>query len=203
MSTFGDRLKDDYATIAQLGELLDGMTHEGRLTETRSLGRGLQRRLYQKAASGPVMTLGELVPEGVPARREVRHHGKNTLPVPGPYSRFEKRLARPEAGGERLFGYNEGASRWFLGPGYFVAVPTAGNKDWVNRGGVVVDYFQVPDGAVPDSWPKVVPNTQGLQRFVFHHTRDFLRRVSKHVSIGIAYKEEKCLDHFFTLVRED
>jgi hypothetical protein len=202
MTSFRERLGDDYATIAQLGELLDGMSHEARLGAARGLGRGLQRRLYQKAASGPVMTLEALVPEEVGPRVAVRHHGKNTLPVPGPYSRFEKRFARTEGGGERLFGYNEGASRWFLGPGYFVAVPTAGNKDWVNRGGVVVDYFQVPDGPVPEGWPKVVPNTEGLQRFVFKHTRDFLRRVSAHVSIGVAFKEEKCLDHYFVLVRE-
>ena len=30
-----------------------------------------------------------------------------------------------------------------------------------------------------------------------------MRKVSKHVSIGAAYKVEKPLGHFFTLVRED
>ena len=59
------------------------------------------------------------------------------------------------------------------------------------------------DGAVPSDWPKVVPNTQGLQRFIYHGTRDFMRRVSQHVSIGAAYKGEKKLDHYFVLVRQD
>ena len=48
----------------------------------------------------------------------------------------------------------------------------------------------------------MVPNTQGLQRFVYHRTRDFMRGVSAHVSIGAAYKVEKSLDHYFVLVRE-
>jgi len=88
------------------------------------------------------------------------------------------------------------------GPGYFVAVPTASNPEWRSRGAIVVDYFQVPDGAVASGWPRVVPNTKGLQRFVYDRTRDFMRRVSKHVTIGAAFKVEKALDHYFVLVRE-
>ncbi len=30
------------------------------------------------------------------------------------------------------------------------------------------------------------PNSQGLQVFVYHRTRDFMRKVSEHVSIGRA-----------------
>ena len=47
------------------------------------------------------------------------------------------------------------------------------------------------------------PNSEGLQRFIYMGTRDFMRRVSEHVSIGAAYKGEKPLDHYFTLCRED
>jgi hypothetical protein len=47
-----------------------------------------------------------------------------------------------------------------------------------------------------------VPNSRGLQRFVYHRTRDFMRRVSRHVTIGAAYKGESPLDHYFVLVRE-
>ncbi len=60
----------------------------------------------------------------------------------------------------------------------------------------------MPDGPVPDGWPEVIPNSKGLQRFVYYQTRDFMRRVSKHVTIGAAYKVEKKLDHYFVLVRE-
>jgi hypothetical protein len=66
---------------------------------------------------------------------------------------------------------------------------------------VVVDYFEVPGGAVVDGWPRVVPNSRGLQRFVYHRTRDFLRAVSTHVSIGAAFKRDRPLDHYFVLCR--
>ena len=90
-----------------------------------------------------------------------------------------------------------------VGPGYFVAMPS-GTPEWAARGAVVVDYFQVPEdtAALPEHWPEVVPNSKGLSRFVYNGTRDFMRRVSKHVSIGAAYKGEKSLDHYFVLVRD-
>ena len=61
----------------------------------------------------------------------------------------------------------------------------------------------MPDGAVPDTWPRVIGNDRGLQRFVYHQTRDFMRRVSQHVSIGAAFKRERPLDHYFVLCRRD
>lgn len=191
------------ASLDAIADHLDGLSADARDQEARSLGRDEQRRLYQKAESGPAITLDHFVPPGVAARREVRHLGRNTLPLPFGWKYFEKRFCRPESGTGRLFGYNEGGTRKFIGPGYYVAVPTAGNPAWEARGQIVVDYFQVPDGPVVDGWPEVVPNDQGLQRLVFHHTRDFMRRVSQHVSIGAAYKEEKALDHYFVLVRVD
>ncbi len=122
------------------------------------------------------------------------HDGRNTLPVAPALRRFQKRFCRPGDGtAQRLFGYNEGPTRRFIGPGYFVAVP--------DGGGVVIDYFQVPDGPVVPGWPRVRPNSYGLQRFVFHQTRDLLRRVSRHVSIGAAYKRDRPLDHYFVLCR--
>lgn len=66
---------------------------------------------------------------------------------------------------------------------------------------MVVDYFQVPDGAVADGWPRVVANDWRLRRFVYDQTRDFMRRVSRHVSIGAAFKRERPLDHYFVLCR--
>ena len=89
-----------------------------------------------------------------------------------------------------------------IGPGFFVGVPTEGNADWEARGAIVIDYFQTPDGDVAADWPKVVPNSKGLQRFVYYQTRDFMRRVSEHVSVGAAYKVEKPLGQYFMLCRE-
>ena len=72
---------------------------------------------------------------------------------------------------------------------------------------MVVDYLMVPDADVPEHWPKVVPNSRGLQRLVYHRTRDFMRRVANDVSIGRASTEDgrgdRWLDYWFTLVRLD
>jgi hypothetical protein len=143
------------------------------------------------------------VPADRAPREPVRHFGKNTLPLPRPLRFFEKRFSRPESGTPRLFGYNETHVVRLVGPGYFVARATAGQCEWERRGAVVVDYFQVPDGPVPDGWPRVVPNSRGLQILVYHRTRDFMRRLSRHVTIGAAYKNERALDHYFALVREE
>lgn len=189
--------------IEDLAAWLDERTHAERVDATRSLRRAHQRTLYTRASLAPAITLAHFVPPGRPDRTEVRHHGKNTLPVPASFRTFEKRFCRPADGSERLFGYNEGTSVKWFGPGYFVAKPTAGNPVWAARGDVVVDYYEVPDGPVAETWPPVVANSVGLQRFVFHKTRDYLRRVSEHVAIGAAYKGERALDHYFVLVRED
>ena len=199
--SLADRVKDE--NIESIGAYLDGLAHDERLAETRTLNREGQRRLYQKAEHARALSLDDFVSPSLPARKEVIHHGRNTLPLPGSLRLFQKRFCRPEEGEGRLFGYNQSPFISTVGPGFFVAIPTAGNREWEPRGAVVVDYFQVPDGPVADGWPPVIPNTKGLQRFVYHRTRDFMRRVSKHVTIGAAYKVESALDHYFILCRED
>ena len=119
----------------------------------------------------------------------------------------EGSLNLPDGGGmvhgsARLFGYNDAPSRGLVGPGYFVAHDTASEPAWQERGAVVVDYFLVPDAPVAEGWPAVKQNHEGLQRWVYFHTRDFMRRVADGVTIGAAYKEDKALDHYFVLVRQ-
>lgn len=184
--------------IAEIAAWLDSLPHEERLEAVVGLGKAHQRSLFERA--DPAITLDHFVPTGVGPLVEVIHHGRNTLPA---FKRFQKRFCRPAEGSGRLFGYNEGSTRGLIGPGFFVTVPTRGNPAWEQRGAVVVDYFQVPDAPVVEGWPRVVPNTRGLQVFVYNKTRDFMRRVSKHVSIGAAYKEEKAMGAWFVLCRED
>jgi hypothetical protein len=195
--------------LASPATYLDGLDPRERLAQLRRLNRDQQRSLYQWAGTAPPLRLADLVPDAGPLV-EVIHDGFNTLRVPGPLRRFQKRLCRPPAGGSILYGYNEGPLRRLIGPGYFVATETTGsgtadNPSWAERGGVVVDYFRLPTdegtGEVAPGWPRVVPNDKGLQRNVYHQTRDFLRRVSAHVSIGAAYKNEDPLDHYFILCR--
>lgn len=188
------------AGIEEIARYLDGLDGEQRWAEASALGRSRQRTLYDKAAHAPAIDFAHFVPEAQP-RREVIHDGINTLPVPPPIRRFQKRFSRPTYGEGRLFGYNEGVTRKVIGPGYFVAIPTADRPAWSARGAVVVDYFQVPDGEVPTGWPRVVDNHWRLQRFVYGGTRDFMRKVSTHVSIGAAFKGERPLDHYFVLCR--
>jgi hypothetical protein len=197
-----DSIWDAAANIDAIAAYLDRLGPQERLAQTRTLSRADQRRLYEKAASARPLTLDDFTPAGTAARVEVIHDGRNTLPLPGGLKLFQKRFCRPEGGGERLFGYNQSPFLSTIGPGFFVAVPTAGNAAWEPRGAVVIDYFQTPDGPVAEGWPKVVPNTKGLQTFVYNKTRDFMRRVSAHVSIGAAYKVEKALDHYFVLCRQ-
>jgi hypothetical protein len=187
------------ATIHQIAAHLDGLDPETRLAEVRAVGRRDQELLYQRAADAPPITLERFVGKEVAPLREVIHHGKNSQPA---FRDFEKRFCRPEDGSEQLFGFNEGPARRLIGPGYFVArVTEGGGSD--PRGAVVVDYFTVPDGPVVPSWPEVRPNSSGLQRFVFHRTRDYMRRVSSHVSIGKAIKDEQRAMGYFVLCRQD
>ncbi len=192
---------DERSGVDAISTFLDGLTHDQRVTETRALDRAAQRRLFQKAERARPVTLADFVPESTPPRVEVAHDGRNTLHLPGRLRHFQKRFACPESTRARLFGYNASPFERTVGPGFFVAVPTAGRAEWESRGAVVIDYFQVPDGRVPEGWPAVVPNTKGLQRFVYHRTRDFMRHVSAHVTIGAAYREEVPLDHYFVLCR--
>ena len=198
-----DLIDDDHTGIEAIGAYLDALEAKARWLDVKQLDRARQRTLYEKAAHAAPIDITHFVGEAAP-RQEVIHDGVNTLPVPAAWQRFQKRFCRPERNGAapaRLFGYNEGPSRKLIGPGFFVAVPTADRPQWSARGGIVVDYFQVPDGAVADGWPRVVANDWRLQRFVYHETRDFMRRVSREVSIGAAFKRERPLDHYFVLCR--
>ncbi len=194
---------DPSADIRAIARHLDALPAAARLAETRELGRRQQRALFEKAGRAAPLDLGFFVGDAAPLV-EVIHDGRNTLPLVAPLRLFQKRFCRPaaEEGRPRLFGYNHGPTEGVVGPGYFVAVPTRGRPAWEERGAVVVDYFQVPDGAVAPGWPRVRSNHERLSRFVYFRTRDFMRRVSAHVSIGAAYKDERALDHYFVLCRQ-
>lgn len=187
----------------QLADHLDGLTHGQRVDLLPRLDRAAQKRLYTIAALAAPVTLEHFVPSRMGVRAEVRHYGRNTLPLPKAHTRFEKRFCRPDDGSARLFGYNEAPSTRYIGPGYFVAKPVGDDPVWASRGDVVIDYYEVPDGNVAETWPPVVPNSRGLQRFVYHGTRDYMRRVSDAIAIGAAYKGERSLGSYFVLVRDD
>ena len=192
-------MKDD-ASIAEIAAWLDAQPHPTRLDAVMALSKKEQPRLWQLADASPALTLEFFVPPNVSDLTPVIHHGRNTLPA---FKRFQKPMCRPAGETKRLFGYNEGSTRKLIGPGYFVAHETAGTEGWEDRGAVVVNYFKVPDADVAPGWPKVKKNSSGPQMFVYNKTRDFMRRVSSHVSIGEAFRGDKSMNSWFVLCRED
>jgi hypothetical protein len=195
-------IREPRTRVDDIARHLDERDHVARWAELSRLSRDEQRMLYEKAAESPPIDLEHFAPNPN-AGVEAIHEGRNTLPLPPVFRHFQKRFCRPAGDRDELFGYNEGPTRRFVGPGYFVTIPTEGRPHWEARGAVVVDYFQVPQGAVAPGWPEVIPNDRGMQRFVYDQTRDFMRRVSNHVSIGAAFKNERPLDHYFVLCRRD
>jgi hypothetical protein len=194
------KMIENNAKFSEIAVFLDEISAEDRLQESRTLSRALQRSLYEIAKEATPLTLNDFVPSQEPCV-EVIHYGRNTLPLPSSLKLFEKRFCRPKSREEALFGYNEGATRALIGPGYFVAKPCT--EEWSELGSVVIDYFEVPAEDVVEGWPKVKRNNQGLQYLVYHQTRDFMRKVSKHITIGAAYKKDKPLGHYFILCRND
>jgi hypothetical protein len=198
------------AGITAIAAHLDALAPDVREREVNALRRSEQARLFEKAADSPPVRLLDFVPAALPDLTPVHHPGRNTVATFTYFQRFEKRFARPAGERARLFGYNS-SNAFFITPGYFVAYETAadrhGGAEWKRRGGVVIDYHQVPDAGVPESWPRVVPNSQGLQKLVYHLTRDFMRKVATGVTIGRAAREDEKgdveLDYWFTLVRRE
>ncbi|MEE3328992.1 MAG: hypothetical protein VX252_16750 [Myxococcota bacterium] len=185
--------------IEDIAEHLDHLAPAERRDQTLSVDGHLQKTLYERAQMSPPLGLDYFVPTNVANETEVIHFGRNSQPA---FKYFQKRWARPSGRHDQLFGYNEARVRPLIGPGYFVAHPTDAEGSDV-RGGVVVDYFMMPDAAVPNGWPPIKPNHRGLQMFIYNKTRDYMRRVSEHVSIGIAYRKEKTVLGYFLLCRED
>ncbi len=148
------------------------------------------------ACEGRGATLDAFVTTGTGTNVAVINAGKNSLPV---FTHFEKRFFRPSDREDVLYGYNEGATRPLIGPGYFVA------HYFEERGEVGIDYLNVPprEAVLPTGWPEVKPNEKGIQRFVYAGMIDFMRRVSEHVTVGRATKGGKDLPHTFLLCRCD
>jgi hypothetical protein len=147
--------------------------------------------LFEAAAKNPPLRLTDLVPAGVPPLTAVIHEGKNSLPL---FTRFEKRFCRPADATSELWGYNEQDLRPLTGPGYFVVHEEGG--------GLIVDYRRLP-AAPPPGWPKILPNSARLSRFIYNGTVDVLRRVDERVTIGRAYRRDKPMDAWFALERRD
>ena len=195
MSTLIEAMKRTDIELSEISSLLDGLDNTTRIEEARKLGPAAQKKLWVMCAETQ-LALEDFVPKSLDALEPIIHYGRNTLPV---FKIFEKRFCRAPEGVDTqgLWGYNEGSTRSFVGPGYFVCRETGGDE----RGSVVIDYTLIPTGK-PDSWPEIAPNERGISRFVYSGMQDFMRRISEHVTIGRAYKNGKETNNFFILCRD-
>lgn len=223
VAVYHRHMSDLYTTVSHILEsnpvdpkalaaAFDGATHEQRLDAVHQLTGKQQSKLWTVADGFMPLTDEYFVPKDVPPLQEVIHWGKNSLPV---FTQFQKRFCRkpadagapvashPKAGAldakvvsaSPLWGYNHQTMQPFTGPGYYVAR----NAD---HGEVVVDYMHVPPGK-PESWPPILKNGERLSRVVYYGMQDFMRGVSKHVTIGRAKKNGQWMNNWFLLLRED
>ena len=208
MATLLKMLNDNVA-IDEIAAFLDGLDHETRVAEVRTLRGKPLGRLYE-AASGRHLDLDFFVPATIPAGQPVIHHGTNSLPAPiGGF--FRKPMVRSAEDPGLLWGYNDNEGLvaripWFTGPGYF-AVRGKGSESPDGRtdhgGQLFINYYERPESAPVASWPPPKPPIGLTAGLVFGEMCDYMWQISAHVSIGAAYKRGKVVGAWFALVRED
>ncbi|MFP6609352.1 MAG: hypothetical protein VCB80_04070 [Deltaproteobacteria bacterium] len=190
-------LGTDRPDPALIAEHLDGLGTAEAIAAVRALsGRRLQKRLWTASAANPRITTADLVPPDYAPMRPVVFHGKNSLPL---FTEFEKICCRPPNGATsgELWGYNEGPTRSWIGPGYYITHDSPGAE----LGGTVFDYTRIPERGCP-GWPEPRPNERGVSRLVYSGMLDYMRRVAANVFIGSATKKDREMDSYFAVVRE-
>lgn len=184
-------IKASSTTPAGLANHLDALSPLARLTQVLALGSDAQERLFDLVAGARRFTLDDLAPSSTPPLQGVRHEGRNSMYL---FTRFAKLFARPDETAAERWGYNATSTlvTTTVGPGYFVAVQQGDE--------VLVDYTRLPRQPLLGA-PPILPNEARLSRFVYHRTRDVVRGVSAHVSIGRAWRGERRLNNWFVLCR--
>jgi hypothetical protein len=191
--------QDGKCDLLGLTQHLDDLPGPRRIEETRSLNPKQQEMLWNAAEDSAPLTLDHFVPADKAPLQEVIHWGKNSLAM---FTAFQKRFCRalPEAKTSNLWGYNEQTMKSVTGPGYFVCRATTDSD--LDQHGVVIDYTVEPAGKA-EGWPKFIPNNKRLSRFIYNGTKDYMRRVSQHVSIGRASRDGQWMPNWFVLCRAD
>jgi hypothetical protein len=181
--------------LERLTEILDGLGHDGRVHTIRTWSKHHKAALFDAAKGYKKLDLDFLVPSSVGPLVEVIHEGHNTLPM---FSRFQKRFVKLEGEAFPIGGYNHQSMQAFTGPGYFGVTQGEGEHE----GELVIDYSKIPKHK-PESWPAIKSNESGIAAIVNGGMIDYLRGISNHVSIGVAYKDGKHRNQWFALVRLD
>ena len=192
MPTLADLL-DQKKSLPDIQSHLAALGGEGRIRETRALGKKQLARLYDVAATGVPLTPEHMIsapPNGDPELGH-RWYGRNSLPA---FRLFETRFIRHD-GGIYGFNFNPALVTFVSGPGYFFC-----RVDDKKPRELLIDYTKVPATA-PASWPAVKENGAGLSRFVYQDMYDYCRRVTDDVVIGAATRLGTPIGQFFVLCR--
>lgn len=175
-------------TPAVVGEALDSLDDAGRLVFLTALDRQAILALFHRQAGRPCEP-ADFLPSN-PAATLVCE-GINSLPF---FRRFQKRFASG-GDGKPPVGYNHQPMAWLTGPGYFLVKPSQ-----QKAGEALFDYTTVPDKA-PAGWPEVRPNDSGVSSLVYGGMIDVMRRVSRDLFVGEAWKHGKPSGDYFVLLR--
>ncbi len=181
-------------SAAELARHLDALDPQSRLEQVLALSARQQARLFELAEGHRVFTLDDLAPAAATPLLGIRHEGRNSLYA---FTRFAKVFAVPDEPSlitTERWGFNDTSAlvTTTVGPGYFVAVQQGSE--------VLVDYTRLPPKALTGA-PRPLPNSSRLSRFVYNQTKDLVRGVSTHVSIGRAWRGTRRLDNWFVLCR--
>lgn len=183
--------------LEKLTHILDGLGHDGRVHTTRSWSKHQKQAIFEAVKGHRPLDLDFLVPSSVGPLVEVIHEGHNTLTL---FSHFQKRFVKLEGDAFPIGGYNHQAMQAFTGPGYFGV--TQGEREGEHEGELVIDYSKIQKQK-PASWPEIQANDGLIGGIVNGGMIDYLRGVSAHVSIGVAYKNGVHRNQWFALVRKD
>lgn len=190
--TLAQLLRDPAVAPADLARHLDALEPARRLREALALTDREQARLFELVQGARRFTLDDLCPATRAPLDGVAHEGKNSLYA---FTRFAKLFAMPDDGrADERWGYNRTSAlvSTTVGPGYFVTVQQGDE--------VLVDYTRLPPKALLAA-PPVLSNAARLSVFVYRNTKDVVRGVSTHVSIGRAWRGKRVLDNWFVLCR--
>lgn len=177
------------ATYATIAPFLNGLDAPSRQAQVLALRGPQVRALYEALADAPA-----LGPEGfwgdAAEGSTLIFEGRNSLPLA---SRFQKRFCK--RGGE-MVGYNHQTLAFATGPGYFVV----GEGDASHPNELLFDYTRPPP-FVPDGWPPVRDNREGLSRLVYYNMKDYCRPAAEGVIVGAAFKGGAAQNAYFALAR--
>lgn len=185
-----DLLNAPSLDLPAIAAAFDALPDAERVTAATSLSSTQQSRLFDAAKGFRAVTLNDLVPPSVPAMTCVPHEGVNSMLL---FRRFAKVFYRPADGAKELWGYNRTSAlvTTTVGPGYYVAYD-------LPDGEVLVDYTRLPERPAPSA-PAILSNSSRLSFFVYNNTKDTLRGVSTHVTIGRAARGTRTLNNWFVL----